>query len=419
MNYKVRPSKMAGHIKLPPSKSISHRAIICASLASGKSVIENISFCEDILATLEAVESMGAEVKIHEKKVEVTGIKNVDFKNLRLNCRESGSSLRFLVPFALLTEQIITFTGEGGLPSRPLDTYFKMFEQLNIKYNKPEKNNLPLEVIGKLNNYHLEIEGHVSSQYITGLLIALAYTQKDASLTLRTPLQSKGYIDITLDVLKSFGINVVNVDNKIFTIVAGQKFTPRKYAVEGDMSALAFWAQAGMMHGNITCTNLNIETVQGDKKILDFITKLKGQYNIAGNEITFIKSKLSGNVIDLADTPDLAPALIALSATASNTTKFINTKRLAIKESNRALAISEGINKLGGHVTVYENEIIVKGTHDKLQGGCVVEGFNDHRIVMALAIAATNCIKGVTITDFNAVVKSYPDFWSDFERVTK
>ncbi len=418
MNYTVIPCKMSGEVVLPPSKSISHRAIICASLSNGESKISNVLFSDDIYRTLDVVKSFGAKVEIRGTDLIVKGVKDINFNNLLLNCNESGSTLRFFIPIALLTNQTIIFDGLNKLPDRPLDTYFKLFEENNIEYRRHSERNLPLSVIGKLNETHLKVEGHVSSQYITGLLFALAYTKKEASITLTTPLQSKRYVDITIDVLNKFGINVENIDYKLLKIRAGQSFIPQTFNVEGDLSSLAFWAQTGAMHGNITCKNFNSNSIQGDIELIKFLKKMNIEYKLYGNSISFYKSKITGGAeIDLIDTPDLAPSLMALSAIAKGKTTFLNTDRLKIKESSRAEAMQEGLNKMGADVRLLENKIIVNGVNGKLQGGCFVSGYKDHRIVMALTLAATSCLSPVTISNTNYVNKSYPNFWVDFEKL--
>ncbi len=415
-------NKLSGSVSLPPSKSISHRAIIAAALSPNVSKIKKPLISEDTIATLEAVKKIGAKVEFIDDYLKVEGVSEIVFNenDKVINCKESGSTLRFLLPVFLLSNSKFILTGENDLVKRPLKTYFEMLDKEGIKYKKLSDNNLPLEILGSLESRVFNIEGDISSQYLTGMLFALAKTGDNAIINITTNLTSKGYIDLTIDMLDVFGIKVINRNYKQFEIVKNQKFKSRNLEVEGDISALAFFAQAGAIHGSITCANFNKNSLQGDIKILEFLTQMNVKYEIYNNTITFFKSEIIGTNIDLEGTPDLAPALIALASVAKGKTVFTNTRRLKFKESDRAKAMETELNLLGGNVEVFDNEIVVYGSGNKpLKGGCKINGHNDHRIVMALAVAGTFCNEPIFITDEYAVAKSYKNFWNDFDKLTK
>lgn len=416
---KIYPNDLFGEINIPPSKSLSHRAIICGGLAEGVSNIDNLIFSDDIKATLKGMRSLGTRVQCIETQahketycVKLEG--NADLKVLdeNIDCKESGSTLRFLIPFAGLTGDKITFTGRGKLVERPLDPYYRIFDKQNIKY-KNENGKLPLEVMGRLKPGTFEIDGNISSQFITGLMFVLPLLNGDSTLKITTELESKGYVDLTLDILKKFNIKIENNDYKEFNIKGNQQYKSGYYRVEGDFSQAAFWIVAGILGRNIKCKDLRIDSLQGDKVILDIIQKMNGKIQIEEDLIEVNQSRTKGIVIDASECPDLVPILAVLGSVSKGTTKIINAERLRIKESDRLKAISTELNKLGADVKELKDGLIIEGKED-LRGGVVVDSWNDHRIAMALAVASIKCIDHIIITGSNAVNKSYPSFWRDF-----
>ena len=412
----IMPKRLSGDINIPPSKSLCHRAIICAGLASGKSMLENIEYSDDIAATISAMRSFGIEideVKLSNNRgnLIVRGHRLDKTKNNKIDCNESGSTIRFLIPIAGLVNETIRFTGRGKLTERPLDIYYKIFDKQCLEY-KNNDGKLPLDIKGRLQPGMYELRGDVSSQFITGLLFALPLLDEDSKIIITTELESKGYVDLTLVMLKKYGIDIINNGYKEFYIKGNQNYKAVDYNVEGDFSQAAFWIVAGILGGDIGCKPLDINTLQGDKAILDIVQKMGADIEVEDSVIRVKQKKTTGITIDVSQCPDLVPILAVLGALSNGTTKIINASRLRIKESDRLKAISTELTKLGADIKELEDELIINGK-DRLKGG-TVEGWNDHRIVMALAIASIRCDNSVIINGSKAVNKSYPMFFNDF-----
>ncbi|WP_432407564.1 3-phosphoshikimate 1-carboxyvinyltransferase [Wukongibacter sp. M2B1] len=415
---KIYPMKLKGEIKIPPSKSLSHRALICAGLADDVSDIDNLIFSEDIKATMNGMRSLGTIIECIESEsnektycVTLRGNSKIEAINDQIDCKESGSTLRFLIPFAGITGDEIKFTGRGKLVERPLDTYYRIFNEQDIEYRN-EEGKLPLSVKGNLKPGTFKIEGNISSQFITGLMFVLPLLDGDSKIEITTELESKGYVDLTLDILKLFNIEIENNDYREFFIKGNQEYRSRYYRVEGDFSQAAFWIVAGLLGSNIKCRDLKVDSLQGDREILEIVKKMDGNLNIKEDMIEVNESETKGTIIDASQCPDLVPILAALGAVSNGTTKIINAERLRIKESDRLKAISTELNKLGANVKELENGLIIEGKRELVGGK--VDSWNDHRIAMALAIASIKCTEPVIITGSEAVKKSYPDFWEDF-----
>ena len=416
---KIYPSKLKGEMKIPPSKSLSHRAIICGALSDDTSDIDNLIFSEDIKATLDGMRSLGTNIERIESEskeetycVTLKGDSNVKTLNRSIDCKESGSTLRFLIPFAGLVEDEMIFNGKGKLVERPLDTYYRIFDEQNIEYSNND-GKLPLQVKGRLKPGTFKIEGNISSQFISGLMFVLPLLDGDSKIEITTELESKGYVDLTIDMLEKFNIEIENRDYKEFHKKGNQKYKSRYYRVEGDFSQAAFWIVAGLLGSNIVCKDLNIDSLQGDKAILEIVKKMDGSLKIDEELIEVKESETKGTIIDASQCPDLVPVLAVLGALSNGTTKIINAERLRIKESDRLKAISTELNKLGANIKELEDGLLIEGKKE-LRGG-TVDSWNDHRIAMALAVASIKCTEPVIITGSEAVKKSYPDFWRDFE----
>lgn len=415
---KINPGNLWGEIKIPPSKSLSHRAIICAGLSDGIADIDNIIFSDDIKATLEGMRSFGIKVerietdsKSNTSTVTINGAKELQLLNNSIECKESGSTLRFLIPFAGLLQEKVTFTGKGKLVERPLDTYYRIFDEQNIEYSN-DNGKLPLEVKGILKPGTFKVEGNISSQFITGLMFVLPLLKGDSKIVITTELESKGYVDLTLDILKKFNIKIENNNYKEFYIKGNQKYISRNYRVEGDFSQVAFWIVAGVLGSSIKCKDLRSDSLQGDREIVEIVQRMGGDLEVNEDYITVNKSKTKGTVIDASQCPDIVPVLAVLGALSNGTTKIINAERLRIKESDRLRAICTELNKIGANVKELEDGLIIEGK-EKLRGG-TVDSWNDHRIAMALAVASIKCTEPLIITGSDSVRKSYPDFWKDF-----
>ncbi|WP_028828578.1 3-phosphoshikimate 1-carboxyvinyltransferase [Proteocatella sphenisci] len=414
-HIKLEPSNLKGQVKIPPSKSLCHRAIICASLCEGESRIQDFVMSEDMEATIGGMRVLGAKIDqlldqngTLELKISGRDKKNGEY----IDCIESGSTIRFLIPLALLDEGKITFDGRGKLATRPLGPYKEMFDKQNINYLY-EDNHLPLTVDGVLKSGEYPLKGNISSQFITGLMFALPLLDGDSRIVITTELESKGYVDLTLDMLKKYGIQVENKDYREFIVKGNQRYSKRDYRVEGDFSQAAFWIVAGIIGNGLECNNLNLESLQGDKVILDIVREMGGCFKENEDSVTVYKSDTKGTVIDASQCPDLVPILTVLASLSKGTTRIINAARVRIKESDRLKAISEELRKLGADIEELKEGLVINGV-ERLWGG-EVDSWNDHRIAMALAVASTRCESPVIIRNSEAVNKSYPGFWKDFE----
>lgn len=412
---KITPKKLRGTIKIPPSKSLSHRGVIAASLSSGISNIDNIMFSEDIVVTREAMEKLGAKIEnTGENKLKIEGSYPKGLEKEEIYSKESGSTLRFLIPISLLSNTNVIFTGEGKLVSRPLDPYYEIFDKQKIKY-KNNNGELPLQVKGKLESGEFEVEGNISSQFISGLLFTLPLLQGDSKIKIKGKLESRGYVDLTIDVLNKFGIKIENNDYQEFNISGGQKYESRDYRVEGDFSQAAFWLVGGILGEEIKSEDLNLNSLQGDKAIVDLIEKMGGNISLEDSLLVTRESKTQGISVDISEFPDIVPVLTVLAALSEGQTKILNGARLRIKESDRLKAISTELNKLGADVKEVGDSLVINGKKN-LKGG-EVDSWGDHRIAMALAIASIRCTEEVIIKNSEVVNKSYPHFWKDFEKM--
>ena len=416
-DLKIIPSKLKGSVKIPPSKSMAHRAIICAALSDGICRIDNIDYSDDIIATINAMNSLGATIEKYDDYIEVVGIyKNINKikENRIIDCNESGSTLRFLVPISLLFKGSNKFIGKGNLGKRPLTTYYNIFNNQGIKYSY-EENNLNLVVDGELKSGVFEVEGNISSQFITGLLFALPLLNGDSKITITKEMESKGYIDLTLKAISDFGIEIINNNYSEFIIKGNQKYNARNYRVEGDYSQAAFFLCADGLGNNVVCRDLDLNSLQGDKEIIDILERMNVVFN--ANEIGLsgeVNGELISTVIDGSQCPDIIPVLSAVSALSKGTTEIINAGRLRIKECDRLSAVTSELKKLGAQIIEKEDGLVITGV-EKLQGGVEVWSHKDHRIAMTLAIASTMCKKPIIIKDYECVAKSYPSFFEDFK----
>ncbi|KPU45449.1 3-phosphoshikimate 1-carboxyvinyltransferase [Oxobacter pfennigii] len=407
---KITPLNLFGNINVPPSKSLCHRAIIAAGLANGTSTISNVVFSNDINATCNAMRDLGVEVQKNKDSITIKGNNLLNCIKNEIDCGESASTLRFLIPVALSTAEKITFTGKEGLRKRPLDPYLKIFQDQKIPYTYND--GLPLSVNGILTAGDYEIEGNISSQFLTGLMFALPLLEGDSRIIVTTNLESKGYVDLTIDILKKFSVKIGNNNNQEFYIKGGQKYVAADYTTESDYSQAAFWLVAGILGDEIGCRGLNITSLQGDRKILDIISDMGGSLHIKRSRIVTNASRTRGITIDASQIPDLVPIISVLASVSEGTTDIINAGRLRIKESDRLKSTATELKKLGADVTEKDDGLIIKGK-EKLKGG-VVESWNDHRIAMAMSVASIRCTEPVIIRGSNAINKSYPSFYKDF-----
>lgn len=388
MNIKIEKSMAYGRVDAPPSKSMAHRLLICAGLAQGESVLHNISLSEDIRATLDCLKSLGAEYTYSDGTIRMTGTRTGLVDLFEMDCHESGSTLRFFIPICLLTGKKSVFHGTEKLLSRPLGVYRELCEMQGIAYQHTEDS---LIVKGKISSGEFQIPGNISSQFISGLLFALPLLEGDSLITIKPPVESRSYINLTIKALADFGVKVIWQSETSLFIRGGQVYQPQEAFVEGDYSNAAFLEVFNYLGGNVAINGLDENSLQGDKIYRRMFRALE-------NTVP---------VLDLSDCPDLAPILFTL-AVIKNGAKFIGTKRLKIKESDRANVMAKELAKFGADVQVSEDSVLIRQT--KLhKPDEMLSGNNDHRVVMSLAVLST--LFGGEIEGAEAVKKSFPDFF--------
>lgn len=401
MDIEITPHLLKGKVAIPSSKSVAHRMLICAALSNGVSDISGVTMSKDINATIDALRNIGAEIKINDTDISVKGI---DFTqaDASINCFESGSTLRFLIPIVCALGISAQFLGEGKLPQRPITPYIRELSTKGVSFRY--ENTMPFSVSGRLSGGTFKIEGDISSQFITGLLFALPLCKEDSDIILTSPLQSRPYVDLTIESLHKFGINIAEtVDG--FHISGNQEYNPISTKVEGDYSQAAFYYVANSLGSDIEMTNLSSDSIQGDKKIVEISSSMR--YNKKGSQQNFI--------IDVSDIPDLVPVLAVLGCFGNKTSELTNASRLRIKESDRLEAIRSVLNSIGGNIEVVGDSLLIHPI-EHFTGG-IVDSFNDHRIVMAASIAATKSTNPIIIKNAQAVAKSYPDFFTDYNKL--
>ncbi len=409
MNVRIKPSKLIGRVNAPSSKSFSHRMLIAAALAGGVSEISNISASEDIDATVGALTAIGAKIFREGNTYTVMGIKTPAASAV-IDCRESGSTMRFIIPIAAALGCSCEFRGKGKLPERPITPYIRELGKNGAVITKTE-GVMPFVMNGTLKGGNYVLEGDISSQFITGLLFALPLCSGNSVIRLASKLESKPYADMTVEALSRFGISIDESEDKdglpVYRIRGGQKYRSADVSVEGDYSQAAFYFAANALGSEIKVDNLSEKSVQGDKKILEIIGGISyNKINDSGLR------RLPAFSADVSDIPDLVPILAVLGCFTDGVSRITGAKRLKIKESNRLEAIASALENIGGKITVKDDSLEIEpvtGFH-----GGVIDGCNDHRIVMASAIASTMADGEITITGAEAVAKSYPDFWTDF-----
>lgn len=406
---KIIPRDLKGEIHIPPSKSLCHRAVISAALAKGQSIITNVTLSKDIIATIEGVQALGAEVEYQDGKLIILGGHLASDECITIACRESGSTLRFLIPIGLVNKNSIRYIGEGNLSSRPLGPYLDIFKEQGIYHSS---NSLPMEVIGRLKPGIFTLNGSVSSQFLSGLMFSLPLLESDSTITVSTALESRGYIDLTIDALKSFGINIENDNYKHFYIKGNQYYKPTQVVIEGDFSQAAFWLAAGALAGEVSCTGLKLSSLQSDKAIIDILNNAGVALEICNDFIKVQGSKIQAFEADVSQCPDIAPILAVVAALSTGTSRITGAARLRIKECDRLKAITSELTKLGARIHDDADSLTIEGA-DYLQGG-EVDSWGDHRIAMALAIASIKCKNPVIIHNSSVVDKSYPNFFNDF-----
>lgn len=402
MDIKIKPSKLNGIVYVPSSKSMTHREIICASLSKGTSIISGVTFSKDIYSTLSAMKNLGAEYFIQNDTITIKGI-STPKDNSIIDCCESGSTLRFIIPIVGALGVKATLIGQGRLPERPITPFIRELPKNGVFFDY--NNTMPFSMSGQLTNGTFELEGDISSQFITGLLFALPLLDGDSKIVMTSTIQSKPYVDMTIDCMKNFGVNIEET-NYGYYIQGNQEYKALNHKVEGDYSQAAFFYVANAIGNDIILKNLSKNSIQGDKKIVEICEQ--SCYNVKDNI-------LNNYTINAMDIPDLVPILAVLGSFGNKTSKIIGAERLKIKESDRLISTADALNRIGGKVTPTDDGLIIEPIK-QFTGGSV-DSFGDHRIVMAVAIASTRSTKDITIFGANAVEKSYPNFFRDFKNL--
>lgn len=402
MNIKITPAPISGGIEAVASKSFAHRALICACLAKGKSQIKINTTSADIEATVSCLRSLGAKIEINGSVYTVTPI-DAPRTSAAIDCGESGSTLRFLLPVVCALGTKTKINASGRLPERPLsplkEELIRMGAQISDKF--------PLAVAGSISAGEFTLRGDVSSQFVTGLLMALAFLG-GGKIKLLPPVQSRPYIDITLCVLRTFGADIKE-ENNIFYI-NNAPLTGCDFAVEGDWSNAAFPLCMGAK-----VAGLNPYSTQGDKAIIDVLKKMGAKITETDGCFKADVSSLCGCEVDASDIPDAVPVIAAIAATANGETVISNAERLRLKESDRIKTVCEMLLSLGADIRETADGMVINGK--KSLAGGETESFNDHRIAMAAAVAAVKCKNAVIIRNAEAVNKSYPEFWNDYNKL--
>ena len=406
----IHPHSLKGTVNVPPSKSFSHRAIICAALSKGISSVGPINMSDDIRATIDALCSIGAKIEYKNKFLFIDGSETFSLSPTTINCRESGSTLRFLIPVVCSCGINTQFVGEGRLPKRPIGIYLTCLPEFGVSCES--NGGLPLSVSGSLKSGTYRIFGNVSSQFISGLMFALPLLDGDSKIELLSELESRPYVDMTIEVLTQFGIEVTATENGWF-IKGGQSYTPTNYVVEGDWSQAAFFMAAGAIGSEIKIKGLSPRSIQGDAKFVDILRDFGANIYWENDELIVSKGNLNAINVDASQIPDLVPIIAVVAACANGITRISGAKRLRVKESDRLRAIYNGLKTMNVDIFETDDGLIINGGDDIL--GANINGANDHRIIMALSIAATTANGDVIISGHKSVNKSYPSFFEDYQ----
>ncbi|MCK5128753.1 MAG: 3-phosphoshikimate 1-carboxyvinyltransferase [Clostridiales bacterium] len=414
----ITPSRLHGDITAPPSKSMAHRSIIAAALAEGLSFISNIELSDDIMSTIEAVKLLGAKVTLSVDENEriqlaIQGIAGESKERMpHINCRESGSTLRFMIPIVLASAGGGIFDGEELLPKRPIDSYEKIFTAQGINWHcQSEKDNLPLKIEGTMKSGEYALPGNISSQYITGLLFALPLLDGDSQITIQGNLESASYVDMTIQMLAHFGIQI-DKNEDTYIIKGNQQYKQSRYRVEGDWSQAAFLIIAGILGDGTKVHGLDAHSKQGDKAIMDIAQKMGADIKTIDGVVHASKSKLIACDVDVSQCPDLAPAIAAAMSVADGKSTIFGGQRLKVKESDRIMSVTNALNNLGAKVTPTDDGMVIVGK--KTLSGTQTDAPADHRIAMMVAAVSQMCNGQFILTGADSVNKSYPSFWDEF-----
>jgi 3-phosphoshikimate 1-carboxyvinyltransferase len=411
MQIDIYPGRLHGSVRVQASKSQLHRALICAALAEGVSRIRNICESQDVLATLKGIISLGlAQAQIQEDAVEIRGGSGPAGARPAVDCGESGTTLRFLTPIALTRGEGALFTGRGRLLERPMGPYEDLFKAAGVKISR---NREGMQVQGRLAPQRYALAGNVSSQFISGLLLALPLLEGTSHIDLLTPLESKDYVEMTLETMALFGVRAFWEDDRTLAVPGGQCYRAADLNAEGDWSHAAFFLAAGALGGDVTCRGLNLKSSHGDRIIFSLLRRMGAEVHVDADAVRVAGGSLRGWDVDASQIPDLVPVLSVLACGCRGETLIYNAGRLRMKESDRLSAMSLELNALGASVEEGADWLKIKGGTLLTGGRC--HSHNDHRVAMSLAVASAISRETIVLSGAHSVNKSAPGFWDDFK----
>lgn len=423
MRATVYPGPTGGSLRVPPSKSLAHRAVICAALAAGESRLRGLdeaNLSKDIQATIAAMRRLGAEIHFAGDELVVRGCwpSLSGDEAWEIDCGESGSTLRFLIPIAALTGLPVVLFGHGRLPERPQTVYQQLFAEQGLVF-QPTPDHSGWLLCGPLQAGDFTLRGDISSQFISGLLFALPLLAGNSTLHIQPPFESRSYVELTLATLRQFGVQASWQDELTLHIPGGQQYQPARAAVEGDFSQLSFFAVLGALGAGpqgVRLTGVNPQSAQGDRQVIEIIRQMGGRIVEEPEGYLVQRAAMQAGQIDLADCPDLGPVLAVLAAHAQGESRLYNAGRLRIKESDRIADVQAELQRCGVQMHSTAEEMFITG------GGPYAafepcQAHNDHRIVMALAVLAAVGSAPLRIDGAEAVQKSYPNFFEDLQNL--
>ncbi len=406
MIYKVSPFSANGSVDSVPSKSFAHRIIILSCLSKGKTIVKNVGYSDDIKATCSCMQALGAKIDRDGNNLKIFGIENLP-KKVFLDFNESGSTMRFLLPIVCALGVETEWTGRGKLLTRPNTALYNSLIEKGVKINQNK-------ISGKLTNGQYVIDQSVSSQFISGLILALPLLKEKSTIKLVGSKVSSHYVDITLKIASEFGLKYKVTDDTIDIISTKGFISCGEYVVEGDWSGAAFPLALGVLSGKVAISNLNVDSLQGDREIVNVIQQMGGKITIKDNFIIAEKSQLNGVTLSVEQIPDLAPVIASLMAYAKGESIMLNVDRLKIKESDRLNAIIHNLTLAGIKTEYKDNSLKIFGGEPK---GAEFIGFNDHRIVMSACVLSCMAKGNSKISDVEAVNKSYPEFFTHYNNL--
>lgn len=413
MDIRILPSAIhEAEIEIPASKSFVHRVLIAAALTEGTVSITHVTMNRDIEATAAVLRHIGADIQYADGTLHITGVSSLDgYDGMPLDCDESGSTLRFLIPLLSLTGKKTVFKGRGRLMQRPQSVYEKIFSEQHLSFEHTDDG---ISIEGKLQAGTYQIDGGISSQFISGLLFALPLLENDSVIEVTGEFASRSYVNLTVSILSEAGIHI-DLRDRTIHIPGCQKYACKSCRAETDDSSAAFFAGLAAMHSApISIAGMNRDSLQADHAVVSILRSMGADVNEERDRCTFKAGHLHGAEVDLSDCPDLGPILFALACTAAGKTVFRHTERLRLKESDRVECMQKELQKMGCHMNAGNDTVEIEGVQSI--HGAVLDGHNDHRIVMALSVLATIGDQPSVIRGAEAVQKSYPDFFRDLNQ---